>query len=323
MKNSNLVTLATLLAFTIAGCGSGKKNPVGSDLKQIREQGKASQEMGDETPIVKTETIIVTQEKEVVREESTLDDKFLVITPDPEMSFNEGKKSSYKIRARALTQGVQIKLTATGLPDNATLQASPSEKDLYLLSWTPALYTVPSSAGWKSYQVKLILEGVSSKNSGQLVKEKEISLLLFRNQEPPSDLKIVSLPTEILEGQEVPFSVTVKIPGMDDKSPQKPNLMVNYDGVSLSAGNSFLELSATPYIIPKKDAEYMGDFQWKFKLVFDTKNIPVQRQLAKDGSIMPNADGTRARVSFKVYNRNGQSTPETLFQIKIKYSGIQ
>lgn len=326
MKNTSLL----LLTILIAGCGGGgKKNPVGSDLKTIREQGKTVTQMGPQKPREIIKTVIVEKPKVVTREESTIDDKFLVITPDPQMSFNEGQKASYKVRARVLVPGVKIKLVATDLPAGATFEPSASEKDLYVLSWTPALYTIPSNTNMKTYTVKLTAQVLSAENAQEaeklksLVREKEVALFLFRNQELPSELKISGLSNEVVEGEEpVPFTVTVKVPGMDNRAPQKPRLVVSYDGVGYTAGNSFLELDGSRYVIAdlnKKEAEYLGNFQWKFSLLFDTKNISVQPQLAKDGSVMKNSDGTRVRLSFKVYNGTGLSTPDTLHQLKIRY----
>ncbi len=50
MKNASLIILTTLIA---AGCGDGyKKNPIGSDLKTIREQGKKPDEVVPQNPTV-------------------------------------------------------------------------------------------------------------------------------------------------------------------------------------------------------------------------------------------------------------------------------
>ncbi len=50
MKNASLTILTTLI---VAGCGDGyKKNPVGADLKTIREQGKKPDEVVPQNPTV-------------------------------------------------------------------------------------------------------------------------------------------------------------------------------------------------------------------------------------------------------------------------------
>lgn len=304
-----------------------KKNPV-PDLEQMRANGKVEMQKGPDVPRVINNPTIEEKTRIVVIEESTIDEKFIVITPDPQMTFNEGQLGQFKIRARVLVTGIQIKLKASGLPEGARLEKSKDEKDLYILSWNPALYTIPNNAAMRGYTAKVSAEVTSAENAADaeklkgLVREKEISLFLFRNQETPSALTVSGLPAEMNEGSIVPFTVTVKIPGTDDKVPVKPRLVVSYDGVSYTAGNNFLELDGARYVMTdlnKKEADYLGDSTWKFVRSFDTKNISVQPQLSKDGSVLPNADGTRVRLSLKVYSPYGLSTPEVLSQVKIRY----
>ncbi|MGZ3773365.1 MAG: hypothetical protein ACXVCY_02705 [Pseudobdellovibrionaceae bacterium] len=326
MPSQSLMTLLSL-SLLISGCSDYQKNPV-PDLDQLRANGKVEVEKGPNEPRVITNNVIVEKPVIVVKEESTIDDKFIIITPDAQMTFNEGQKAQFKIRARVLVPGIEIKLKASGFPDGAVLEKSKDEKDLYTLTWTPALYTVPSNAVMKSYTVKVSAEVTSAENPADaeklkgLVREKEFNLFLFKNQEAPTDLAVSGIPSEVNEGTLTPFSVTVKVPGTDDKGAQKPRLVINYDGVSYTAGNNFLELDGARYVVAnlnKKDAEYLGDNKWKFTLNFDTKNISVQPQLSKDGTVAPNADGTRVRLSFKAYSPYGLSTPETLVQVKINY----
>lgn len=328
-QSPTLRSLFILSALLVSGCGESKKNPVGDDLHTIREYGKQANQTGSQKPVVIKETVVVEKPKLVRVEESTIDDKFIVITPDPQMSFNEGQASVYKIRARVLIPDVQVVLTASGLPTGATLTSSTTEKDLYLLKWTPALYTIPQNSYMKVFTAKLVAQVANPEVNADaqklkgLIREQEVSLFLFHNQELPSDLKVSGLPTEVLEGSDpIPFTVTAKVPGMDDKSPIKPSRVVSYDRVSYTAGHNFLEHDGSRYIYAdpnKKEPEYIGDSQWRFSMLFDAKNIPVQPQQAKDGSTIKNADGLRVRVSFKVYNNLGLSTPETLYQLKIKY----
>lgn len=327
MKNSQALIPVLVLALFGVGCGEYQKDPA-SGLDEMRAHARAQAQAGPDKPREITNTVVVEKPVLVVKEESTIDEKFIVITPDSEMTFNEGEESKFKIRASALLQDVQIKLVAQGLPKGATLTPSKDEKDIYILSWNPEVYTLDSNAMMKSFAVKLTAEVVSAKTPEDLqllkglVREKEISLFLFKNQKAPTDLKIV-LPTEINEDSLTPFTITVKVPGIDGRSTQKPRLVISYDGASLTAGNSFLELDGSRHIIAdlnKKDPEYLGDSNWKFSLIFDTKNISVQPQLSKDGKIISNADGTRVRLSVKAYNPSGLSTAEKVAQVKIKYT---
>lgn len=332
--SQSFITLVSL-SLLAAGCGEYQKNPV-PDLEKMREHGRLEMQKGPDKPRVITNDVIREVPVIVVKEQATIDENFIIITPDAQMTFNEGQASHFSIRARVLVPGIEIKLKASGLPSGARLEKSKSEKDLYVLTWTPDLYTVPSNAAMKSYTVKVTAEVTSAENPANaeklkgLVREKEFPLFLFRNQEGPSGLSVSGIAPEIAEGSLVPFTVTVKVPGTDDKVPQKPRLVVSYDGVSYTAGNDFLELDGARYVVAilnkkesdpnKKDIEYLGDSTWKYNLLFDTKNNSVQPQLSKDGSILTNADGTRVRLSFKVYSPYGLSTPEVLTQVKIKYT---
>ncbi|WP_155724073.1 hypothetical protein [Bdellovibrio bacteriovorus] len=322
-----LIPVIALSLFT-AACGEYQKDPA-PGLATMRENAKVQTQQGPDKPREITKTVVVEKPVLVVKEESTIDEKFIVITPDAQMTFNEGQQAQFKIRARVLVPGIEIKLSAQGLPEGARLEKSTQEKDLYILTWNPALYTVPANAAMKSYTAKVVAEVSKANTQAEadklkgLVREKEFNIFLFRNQEAPSGLTVTGLNSEVNEGSLVPFTVTVKIPGIDNKAPQKPRLVVSYDGVSYTAGNSFLELDGARYVVAdlnKKDAEYLGDSNWKFTLIFDTKNISVQPQLAKDGAIMASADGTRVRLSFKVYSPYGLSTPESLTQVKVRYT---
>jgi len=327
MKNWSALLIVSGM---IAGCGSGKDNPVGSDLKTIREKGEVAKTLEAQKPIVVPETVIVEKPKLVVREESKIDENFFVITADPQMIFNEGQANRYSFRARVLVPGVQIRLKAEGLPEGATLSPSDQEAGLYVLSWTPSYSLIPPQSPMRTFTLKIVAEPVSApkpellETLRNLVQEKTFSIFLFRNQEPPRDLKVVGLPQEVVEGQEpIRFSVTVQVPGLDSKSAQKPVLVVSYDGLAINAGQSFMEMDGSRHIVPdlqKREPEYLGDFQWRFSVVFDAKNISVQPQLGRDGRMTTGADGTRVRLSFKVFNQNGLATPETLVQMKIRYS---
>lgn len=330
MNNFRNLILITSINTLLVGCGDWQKAPI-EDLKELREKARAENNLGTVKPREITNTVIVEKPKVVIKEESTIDDKFIVITPDAQMTFNETQESVFKVRARVLIPGVEIKLVAQGLPQGAVLEASKSEKDLYLIRWTPALYTVPSNANMRTFTAKLVAEIASVANDSNaqllrgLVREKEINLFLFRTQESPSPVKVSGLTNEVMEGTSTPFEVTVRVPGVDDKAAQKPRLTISYDGVSYTAGNNFLEQDGSRHIVAdlnKKEPVYMGDFVWKFVLLFDTKNIPVQPQLAKDGTFLLNSDGTRVRFSVKALSPFGLATPEHLVQLKIRLKPV-
>ncbi len=324
MKHVQLMILP-VLALAL-GCGS-KKNPVGSDLSTLREEGRETTVIGPEKPReVAPETRVVIKYVEVPHEESTIDDKFIVITPDPQMSFSEGQDGKFNIRVRVLFAGAQAQLTAQGLPDGAKLTASATEKGLYVLTWTPAIYTVAANENMKTIPVKITAHLTSANPADAakingIVRDKDLSLFVFKNSTAPSNVKIDGLGTEVTEGTITTFTVTASVPGVDGQSSQKPTLVIWYDQVSTAPANNFLEMNGAYYIVgANKNAVYLPDSKlWQFTQAFDTKNIAVQPQLAKDGSILTSADGTHVRLSFKVFN-GGLSSPEVLSQVKINYS---
>lgn len=323
MKNKTLIIIPAFIL--LASCG--QKNPV-SDLSELREKGRAAEEIGPQKPTTQTNTIIVEKEVEKIVEQPTIDDKFIVIAPDKGMSFVEGKASTFKVRTSVAVKDVEMTLTAKDLPEGATLTKSTTEAGVYLLNWQPALYTTGSSA-MKILTITLVPKMRSSKNSAALEKlkglklDKTVDLNVFRNLEAPSDLKVAGLAAEIEEDKVTTFTVTVTVPGIDGKAPLKPILYVSYDKIAVSAGNNFMELDGSRHVsidLNKKDPEYLGDSKWKYTMLFDTKNTPPKPQTDSSGKVVPTADGVRVRLSFKVSNpANGMSTPETLTQLKIKY----
>ena len=72
MKNTSLITIATIATLATIGCGGskgglGQKNPVGSDLKTIRTEGKTTTEMGPQKPFVVTNTVVFEKPQVVTR----------------------------------------------------------------------------------------------------------------------------------------------------------------------------------------------------------------------------------------------------------------
>lgn len=332
------------LSMTLSACGKYEKNPV-SNLDQMREAGAKELVLGPDKPQIIREEVRVEVPVEVVREvprlvpqvvrevveQATVDEKYLIIAPDADMSFTEGKAASFKIRARVLLPGAKIKLVSQNLPEGATLKDISTDGDpgLYELSWTAPLATVPATAGRKIVTIKVVAQVTEAKTDADrkllegLSREREINLSVFRDQTPPSDLVVTNLPNDVVEGSLTAFQITVKVPGIDGKSAQKPSLQPIFDGVVSAPGQDYQERDGTRHLIVdmnKADVEYVGSQTWKFNRIFDTKNIPAQPQLSKDGAVVATADGVRVRLSFKVYSPNGSSTAQVLKQIKIKYN---
>ncbi len=327
MKTNFLFSTIALTALVLSACGEQNKNPV-KDLSQLREKGSTEVARGPEKPQILTETIVVEKPVAVIKEQSTVSADSIVIAASPYMTFSEGQKSSFEVIGQSLIPGVRLKLSGKNLPAGAELVAAANndQKDRYVLTWTPAYNTVSANSNQsKEIKIKIAAEVAQAPNEkirqtlASLLKEKEVVLVVTKNQQAPMDLKIENLSEVVQEDSITRFQVTATVPGVDDQSTQKPVLRVSFDGVTMTQGNSFRELDGSRHIIAdenKKDAEYLGNFKWKFNLVFDTKNISVQPALNTDGSVNASAETSHLRLSFKVYNEV-LSTPETVKHIQI------
>jgi len=333
MKTTEKLVLMTLLALVQAGCGASyNKSPV-PNLPQMRANGKAELAQGPQQAQVITQYVVKDVPQPIVKEvpvdKYQKDDKVIVIKPDADMTFVEGKTSSFSIRARVLLDGVKFTLKSSNLPSGATLTASTSEEGLYTLTWTPPYNLILPSEAQKLEKIDLAVaitstpsDDVKKKLDG-LIKDQTATLTVSRDQTPPSDLQVVGLSGKITEGAApLSFTVTVKVPGTDANTTDKPRLNYSYDGVSTSKGNSYLELDGTRYILPGPQSEpvFLKDGTWQFSLIFDTKNISVQPELDKHKNAIPNAPSTHVRMSFRVTNSFGVSTAEKVVQVKIDHS---
>jgi hypothetical protein len=343
MKNLMRLTLIAPLLLVTACGGSSGSNAV-EDLSYLREQAKLDLAKGPSnapglaktptpTPAPQPEKIVyVTKEKEVIKEQATLTDGYFKIDiADKMLSFYEGQASSYKITLRVLDPELQMKLTAKGLPAGAELKDVSTTKtpNAYELRWTPALYTISyDEQPPKMMSATLAPVFVSAKTAKktEAVKgmslEKTIIFSVLRNQDKPSELVVNGLATEVQEGQVVPFSVVAKFPGVDANAPVKPYLGRFKDNTNQVAGSNYLEMDGTRYASENPDlasVEYIGDYKWKFNLIFDTKNNPVEAQKSKDGSIAA-VNFTQVRLGMRVFGAFNASPP-TVVRVKIIRAG--
>lgn len=327
MRTTSLFSvLAVATTIFVVGCGKYEKNPV-QDLEKMRENGKTEVNKGPDKPQVITETVIVEKPVEVIKEKTAIDENFIVISADSDMNFVEGQSATFAIVGRSLIKGVGIRLTAQGLPAGAVFQAAPTaqEKDRYTLTWTPAYNTVANNTVIKSYKFKVSAQitdvpaGKDRKALEALSRQKELSLLVLKNQAAPTELA-VNLPASVNENTLVPFQVTVRVPGVDDKSGQKPKLVISYDRLMVAQGSSFRELDGSRHVIADQnniEPQYLGDYRWKFSLIFDTANISVQPPQNAKGEVQATADVANVRLSVKAYAPSGSSAPEVPKQVKI------
>ncbi len=330
MKNLNHLTLIASAMFVVACGGPGGKQPV-SDIQDIRE--KSTTGNGYKPGAPREIPKYIETEKEVVREQATLNESYIKVELDKKdmpLRFFENTNSKAKFYLRVLDPSIKMTLTAKDLPAGATFTnvSTPQDPDAYELKWTPPLYTISfSETPPKVMTLTLVPVVNSAKTSAtkvaivqKLFLEKVFTISVFRTHEKPSELSVSGLPDKVDEGQVLPFTVVARIPGIDDNSPQKPTIGIFKDNVTQIAGTDYLEMSGVRHITSdesRAEIEYLGDYKWKFNLLFDTKNISVEAQKAKSGNILENADTTHVRFGIKVY-APFNATNATVMQIAIK-----
>jgi len=325
MKNVLSYTLiAASLSFAACG-GTTGRSPV-TDIEQLRANAKQDLQNGPAT--VPEKIVYVTKDKEVIKEQATLNDNYFKIDlSDKTMAFYEGQQTAYKVTLRVQDPEIQMKLTAKGLPAGAEFRdiSTAQSPNTYEIRWTPALYTISyDEQPPKMMNATLIPVLVSAKTPAKantvqgLSLERTVLFSVFRNQEKPSELAVTGLEKELQEGQVVPFSVTVKFPGVDNNAAVKPYLGQFKDNTTQVAGSNYMEMDGTRYVSadPSRAAvEYIGDFKWKFNLVFDTKNNPVETQKLKDGAVT-DVNFTQTRLGLRAFGAFN-SSPVSIVRVKI------
>ncbi len=273
----------------------------------------------------------VIKEVAVEKEHAVIDDKFIVIRADSGVEVIEGQVAQLQVIGRSEIPGMKIELKASGLPEGARFEKSPTpqEKDRYVLSWTPPMESVPLNKNVKSIQVKItasVVEAPAGSNQKVMMglsKTTDLMMFVVRKAVVPSIVSVDGLGAEVSEGSSTAFSVTAVVPGITDKSAQKPTIQFSPDVLKYVAGKDYTEQDATRYIIPdltKPAGQYLGDFKWKFSAVFDTKLISVQPERDKSNNLMPNTDTTHVRMIVSVSHANAPTAGTMLKQLQIRMS---
>lgn len=325
MKNTKVIVAVMSLSLLAAGCGEYSKNPV-SDMDTLRANGKAEREAGPEVIRERRVEIEVVKDGTVVTvEQAKIGADSIVVSPQLDMTFSEGQSASFPITTKVLVPGVQIKLAVTGLPEGATITESKTQPGTYMLTWTPPFYTIAAGQAAKTIIAKAtpqFVAGDADKIAAlkALDLSKEFALTIVPTNQAPRDQALNGLSTEVAEGTLTAFNITVKVPGLDENSPEKPDLILFFDGQSTADWNNFLEMDGARHVSAdpaKKSREYLGDNVWRFNRIFDTKNVNALAQVGKDGKAIDGANGTRVRFTFKVVGGRNLATPAQVFQVKI------
>jgi len=330
MKNLNNLTIIASALLVVACGGPGSKQPV-SDIQDIRE--KSTLGNGYKPGAPREVPKYIETEKKVIQEQATLNESYIKVEVDKKdipLRFYENTNSKIKFYLRVLDPSLKMTLTGKDLPAGAKLTnvSTQQDPDAYELTWTPPLYTISFSEETPKVMTLTLVPVVNSAKTPaakvaivqKLFLEKVFAFSVFRTQEKTSELVISGLSDKAEEGQITPFSVVARIPGIDDKSPQKPTIGFFKDNINQVAGTDYLEMNGVRHITTddsRAEVEYLGDFKWKFNLLFDAKNIPVEAQKEKSGKTLENAETTHVRFGIKVY-APFNATNTTIMKIAIK-----
>jgi len=320
MTNTLSFSSIMMLCFALGTTACMQKNPV-ANLDQLRKDGRSELQGPPDGP-----EILV--DPNGPQGTGAVDSNLIVISTDPTMTLTEGQSTTFKIRARVLRNGPRVVLTAEGLPPGATLQdaSSPTEHGLFLLTWKPAMGTVPVNAPSKAFKINLtahltdVPQGQDQVALQKLTSAQQITLTVDHDNTPPSGLELTGLPAQVSEGSITHFQVVATVPGVDENSGEKPHLQYWFDATTKSSTSGILEMDGSRYIsadVDHPEAEYLGHDQWKFYRIFDTKNNSVQPPKSVTGAVLGDDDTTEVRFVIKVYSPFNSATLPTVQETKI------
>lgn len=295
------------VALLITACSPHQKEPV-AELQNLREFAKTEVSKGPIKPQVVTETIVVEKPQVVVQEQAKLDATVIVVDLTPVMSFTEGVKGQYTVRVRHLIPDLTTSAIALDLPKDSKLIKAESltNEDIYTLEWTPPSYYVGSDRLYEQQQIDVKVVSTSTHPAlKNLTVSKKAVILVTKQQQAPIDLKTINLGESLSAGAIHNFSIQVKVPGYDNNSEKRPQLILSPDPMSYTPGLA-KEWDASRHILPSSSssAKYIGDNIWQFDLALDLKNIALQ------SDTLP----ANLRMLAKVYSPNGLSTSSQLIR---------
>jgi hypothetical protein len=298
------------LVMMSSACSPHLKEPV-EDLASFRENAKTEVKKGPVKPQVVQETIVVEKPKVVIQEQAKIDSSLLVLDNQKVFTFTEGQAGTYKISVRHLAPNLTSQLAARNLPKGMTLKkiSTQANQDDYEITWTPGLYFVASQRIYEKHDIEL---EVTSLSQDPVLKNLKViepaTILVTRQNVAPSNLEVRGLPESVQMSKLIKFSIVSKVPGYDDKSQEKPTLVISPDPLIYTPGVE-KEWDASRHVTFSSNyaSKYLGNELWQFDLVMDTQNIAPQ---AKE---LP----AKMRMLAKVYSPNGLSTASSIVRFTL------
>jgi len=316
MRNTQIINKKVTLGFITfallnSACSPHLKQPV-EDIESFRENAKAEVEKGPIKPQVIRETVIVQKPEIVIQEQAKIDDSLLILENQKIFAFTEGQMARHKIRVRHLTPKLTSQLNIKNMPKGMTIKkiSSQGNQDEYELMWAPELYFINSN---RVFEKQMIEIEVVSTSSDPILKNLKIvepaAVIVTRQNQTPSNLEVKGLSENIKNSTLTKFSITVKVPGYNEKSQDKPILVISPDPLTFTPGVE-KEWDASRHVtfVNSQLAKFIGNETWQFDLTLDTQNIPTQ------ATHLP----AKMRMLAKVFSPNGLSTASTVIRFTLQ-----
>lgn len=255
-------------------------------------------------------------------------DRSYVIEPERDVTFIEGETASFKVRVRLFFPVDSYELRLAGIPNDVggvALTKIAEEPGSYLITWAAPKAFIPTDRPERSVRYRLELADVRASDPSvetlfrSINKVQEFSWTVRRTGKTPMIVKMTELPTEIQQGQVVPFTVDVMDPASYEG--YAPRLDVYFQGTNRT--ESGYEANGATYVRHESTPKSLGGGMWRFSFVFDAKNNDVGAQLDRDGKRVEGATHLRTRMLLKAYSPSGGVSGEKLVLTKIVYDKPQ
>jgi hypothetical protein len=291
-----------------------------------------------EVPVIKDRIVVKEVEKEVIKyvvaeeEQNWESAKLFQIHSVNELTYVVGEESTATIRATVLHGNATFSLKILNMPSNAsdlTLVETENNTRTFQFKWKPEVKYLMSNGKMtlekrEKLKVQLNLESfeMADKKKEAKIREafnaisttKELDMVVRRNSKIPKLIPSQNIPTQIQEGQVIPFSISVEAPGTSSENP--PVLLIEdrkefvgnlYEG----SGARFINTSTS------KPIEQVGENQWIFNLELDTTTEAIPPQINRQKQVVEGANSVILRFGLRVLS-NGVSSDTSVKRFEIR-----
>lgn len=230
---------------------------------------------------------------------------FSITVPNGNMNFVEGETASYTIEVSTVYPNARYRLTASNLPEGATLSAVSGQKGVYKITWTPSIGLLPMGKTDDKFNVEINVEVDAKSTTADSIKLRQIAgagfesltLTVNKTAENPTFQAVELATTEVVAGEPVAITIIAKAPGI---SADKTLSLVVADSEFTSREITILKAKKA---VTFQAAERSGD-SFKFSGLIETKELNVPKS----------KNPVQARFTVQVVNseKNRKSTVETV-----------